>query len=251
VISTYANLVELVATVRDRHSHLTSGLQAADFEVLDNNQPREITFFSEQRAQPAGPAPAAGAKHSAAATLQAPPPEPRSIALFFDDAHASMLGVRMSAEAADRLVANNLPPSDKVGIFTASGTVSLDFTSDRKLLLAALTRLRPHPSEGVHSTTMCPTLGPSEAYIIVRHLDIAIEDAAVGELQLSPAASGSGMYLRSARSGAECGAERVATIRIPIHQRTGCTPHCSPPPGCCAGKTRFGAVLSRLPNRRV
>ncbi len=181
VISTYANLVELVATVRDRHSHLTSGLQAADFEVLDNNQPREITFFSEQRAQPAGPAPAAGAKHSAAATLQAPPPEPRSIALFFDDAHASMLGVRMSAEAADRLVANNLPPSDKVGIFTASGTVSLDFTSDRKLLLAALTRLRPHPSEGVHSTTMCPTLGPSEAYIIVRHLDIAIEDAAVGE----------------------------------------------------------------------
>jgi VWFA-related protein len=181
VISTDANLVELVATVRDRHGHLTGGLQAADFEVLDNNQPREITFFSEQRAQPAGPAPAAGAKHPAAATLQAPPPEPRSIALFFDDAHASVAGVRMSAQAAERLVANNLPPGDKVGIFTPSGTVSLDFTSDRKLLLAALARLRPHPPEGVHSTTMCPTLGPSEAYIIVRHLDPAIEDAAVDE----------------------------------------------------------------------
>ena len=180
VISTDANLVELVATVRDRHGHLTGGLQAADFQVLDNNQPRKITFLSEQRAQPAGPAPVAGAQRSAA-TLQAPPPEPRSIALFFDDAHASTLGVQMSAEAAERLVANNLPPSDKVGIFTASGTVSLDFTSDRKLLLAALARLQPHPPEGVHSTTMCPTLGPSEAYLIVRHLDIAIEDAAVDE----------------------------------------------------------------------
>jgi len=180
-ISTDANLVELAATVRDRQGHLTSGLQAADFEVLDNNQPREITFFSEQRAQPAGPAPAAGAKQSAAAALQAPPPEPRSIAVFFDDAHASMLGMRMSVEAAERLVANNLPPGDKVGIFTASGTVSLDFTSDRKLLLAALARLQPHPPKGVHSTTMCPTLGAFEAYVIVRHLDMAIEDAAVDE----------------------------------------------------------------------
>lgn len=182
VISTDANLVELAATVRDRQGHLAGGLHATDFEVLDNKQPREITFFSEQRAQPAsGPAPAAAAKLSAAAPLQAAPPEQRSIALFFDDAHASMLGVRKSAEAAEKLVANNLVPSDLAGIFTASGTVSLDFTSDRKLLLAALRRLQPHPPEGVHATTMCPTLGPSEAYIIVRHLDPAIEEAAVAE----------------------------------------------------------------------
>jgi VWFA-related protein len=180
VISTDANLVELVATVRDRQGHPAGGLHAADFEILDNNQPREITFFSEQRAQPqAGAAAHAMAKPSAAASPPAPPPEPRSIALFFDDAHASMLGIRMSAAAAQRLVANTLPPGDRVGIFTASGTVSVEFTSDRKVLLDALRRLQPHPPEGVHSTTMCPTLGPSEAFIIVRHLDLAIEDAAV------------------------------------------------------------------------
>jgi VWFA-related protein len=181
VISTSANLVELAATVRDRHGHLASGLHAADFEVLDNNQPRNITFFAEQGTQPAGVAPAAGAKPTAAASPQAPPPA-RSIALFFDDAHASMLGVRMSAEAAEQLAANSLPPGDMVGIFTASGTVELDFTTDRKLLLAQLRRLQPHPPEGVHAATECPTLGPSEAYIIVRHLDIAIEDKAVDEV---------------------------------------------------------------------
>jgi VWFA-related protein len=180
VISTNANLVELAATVRDRHGHLIGGLRAADFEV-DNNQPREIAFFAEQKAQPAGGvAPAAVAKPAAADSPQAQP-RARSIALFFDDPHASMLGVRMSAEAAERLVANNLPPGDPVGIFTCSGTVELDFTSGPKLLLAALRRLLPRPPQGVHATTVCPTLGPSETYIIVRHLDIAIEDAAVGE----------------------------------------------------------------------
>jgi VWFA-related protein len=182
VISTDANLVELVATVRDRRGHLAGGLHATDFEVLDNNQPREIRFFSEQKTPPVGGvAPAAVAKPSAAASPQAPPPE-RSIALFFDDAHASMLGVRKSAEAAERLVANTLPLGDLVGIFTASGTVSVDFTSDRKLLLTALARLQPHPPSGVSATTVCPRLGPSEAYIIVRHLDIAIEDKAVDEV---------------------------------------------------------------------
>ena len=36
VISANANLVELAATVRDRHSHLVGGLHASDFEILDN-----------------------------------------------------------------------------------------------------------------------------------------------------------------------------------------------------------------------
>jgi VWFA-related protein len=93
-----------------------------------------------------------------------------------------MLGVRKSAEGAQRLIANTLPPSDLVGIFTSSGTVTVDFTSDRKLLLATLARLEAHPFSGVHATVPCPTLGPSEAYIIAQHLDKAIEDAAVDEM---------------------------------------------------------------------
>ena len=181
VISANANLVELAATVRDRYSHLVGGLHASDFEILDNNRPRQIAFFSEQVARPAIAAPAAGSKPSTAAPPQSPPAEARSISLFFDDAHASTLGVRKSAEAAEKLVAGTLPPGDRIGIFTASGTVTEDFTDDRQRLLAALRRLQPHPPEGVHATTFCPTLGPSEAYIITRHLDMAIEDVAVGE----------------------------------------------------------------------
>ena len=181
VLSTDANLVEMVATVRDRQGHPIGGLQASDFEVLDNNEPREITFFSEQKSQPAGSTVSATTAKPAEAASPPPSTAPRFIALFFDDAHASMLGVRKSAEGAVRLITNTLAPSDMVGIFTSSGVVSVDFTSNRKLLLEALAHLQPHPLGGVYATTVCPTLGPSQAYIITQHLDIAIEDAAVAE----------------------------------------------------------------------
>lgn len=183
VISTDANLVELGAIVRDAKGSTVGGLRAEDFELLDNNQQREITFFFEQRAKPArGAAPAAAGTHpSVSVPTPETPSETRSIALFFDDAHASMLGVRKSAEAAQRLIRNTLAPSDLVGIFTSSGTGMVDFTTDRAALLAALAKLDAHPLSGVH-TGPCPTLNGAEAFIITQHADIGIEDAAVAEL---------------------------------------------------------------------
>ncbi len=182
MISADANVVELAATVRDRQGHPIHGLHASDFEVLDNNQPRQITYFREQNFRPAGGAAPAGAAKTSAAVSTEAPPVPRTIALFFDDAHASMLGIRKSAEAARQLLTDTLPREDLVGIFTSSATVTVDFTRDRKLLIDALARLDAHPLSGVHATTVCPTLAPSEAYIITEHLDPAIEDAAVGEM---------------------------------------------------------------------
>lgn len=183
VISTDADLVEMVASVRDRKGRLVGGLHASDFKVLDESQVREITFFSEQKEQQgAVVAPGSRAAPAEGASPSAHPPNPRSIALFFDDAHASMRGVRKSAEAAEQLIENTLAPDDLVGIFTSSGVGWVDFTRDRKVLLAALAHLEAHQLSGVHASTVCPTLGSSEAFIITQHLDIAIEDAAVAEM---------------------------------------------------------------------
>jgi VWFA-related protein len=184
VISTDANLVELAATVRDQKGHTVGGLHATHFELLDNNQPREITFFQEQRAKVSATVAPGAALAKPADSVSAPetPSEARSIALFFDDAHASMLGVRKSAEAAQRLIANALVPTDLVGIFTSSGTGMVDFATDRKVLLAALARLEGHPLSGVHATVPCLTIDGAEAFIITQHSDIAIEEAAVDQL---------------------------------------------------------------------
>jgi len=68
VIAAEANLVELGVTVRDREGHPVGGLKAADFEVLDDNRPREIAIFSEQRSPAAAAAsPVAGAAPASAA----------------------------------------------------------------------------------------------------------------------------------------------------------------------------------------
>jgi VWFA-related protein len=152
-ISADANLVELSAMVRDKREHLIGGLKAADFELLEDNQPREITFFAEIRAGATvsnlGNAEPSGSKAESA------PSEPRTIALFFDDVHASVL-LRKSAEAAAKLIPGELRPGDRVGIFTSSATTSVDFTSDRSRLLEALARLHSRTANGVTPETLPP-----------------------------------------------------------------------------------------------
>lgn len=176
-ISADANLVELSATVRDRQEHPIGGLKAGDFELFDNKQPQEISFFEELRA---GATPAAGATKPGE---DSPPttPSPRTIALFFDDAHADTLGLRKSAEAAEKLISNDLHVGDRVGIFTDSGTVSVEFSSDRDGLLAALARLYPRPLSGTHAESTCPTLNAWQAYAIIKHVDPRVEVEALAD----------------------------------------------------------------------
>jgi VWFA-related protein len=172
-ISATANLVELAAIVHDRDNHPVSGLKAADFEVLDNKQPQQITHFAELR----GGEVAAGSDGRSVGTdaAPAPTPDPRTIALFFDDAHGNDLGLRKSAEAAEKLIGNDLRAGDRVGIFTASGAVSVDFIGDRDALLAALKRIIPRPLSGPTPFAQCPQLSVWEAYAIVEHVDPSVE----------------------------------------------------------------------------
>jgi len=180
VIKAEANLVELGATVRDRNGRPVAGLKAGDFEVLDDNHPREITIFAEQHAAVRGAI--AAVQPSGAPVASAPgSPSPRSIALFFDDAHASAMGLRKSVEAAERFVSSGLYSGDRVAVFSASGTVGVDFTTDWKRIPPALAHLRPHPPEGPKAGVTCPTLSVYQAYVIARHLDMMAKQVAVSE----------------------------------------------------------------------
>jgi len=46
------NLVDVLFTVLDRRNKLVSGLEKADFRVLDDNQPQDIRYFSKQNDLP-------------------------------------------------------------------------------------------------------------------------------------------------------------------------------------------------------
>ena len=185
-ISVQANLVEAGVAVRDRRGNPVGGLQSADFQVFDNGRLQEISFFSEQRidraaAQPQKPSSALQASSSPLLTPASAAPPPRSMALFFDDTHASTYDCRKAVLAAEKVVAS-AQPSDRIALFTGSGSVTLDFTTDRDQLRASLDRIKPHWTRT--QLDSCVTLNPYQAYAIAGHLDederkraIALADA--------------------------------------------------------------------------
>ncbi|MGA2119395.1 MAG: VWA domain-containing protein, partial [Bryobacteraceae bacterium] len=190
VISVETNFVEIGVTVRDRQGAPIGGLQASDFQVFDNLKPQIVTSFSERRAGSA-PAWAAAAGSSdpllsaarAVVAAGATVTPPRYIALFFDDTHSGLAGFDRSRHAAGKMVAD-LGPGDRVGIFTSSGAVTLDFTADTKTLLATLVGMRRHPDAGSNrGYGVCPTLTAYQAYVIAKHLDGMAKMVAVADIR--------------------------------------------------------------------
>jgi VWFA-related protein len=189
-ISVESNLVELRVTVRDRKGQPVAGLTASDFEIFDNGKPQQPTFFSEEKAAarpegistpPAGNPSAAEAVSPPSAAPAAPPRAGRSIALFIDDTHGEPPALRQARIAAEKFVSAGMQPGDRVALFTDSGDVTVDFTSDAQALLAAISGLRSHLPRGAHGLSDCPLLTPYQAYVIAKGLDGQALDAAVAE----------------------------------------------------------------------
>jgi len=182
VISVQTNLVQLAVTVRDRAGRAVGGFGASDFAVFDNGKPRPIEFFSERR-EPAAQGSRTAANFAIAAGKPPEAPAPKSIALFIDDTHIDGFGLLKAKLAGDKFIDASLAPGDRMGLFTDSGTVTVDFTSDKKPLHAAIAQLRRHEQRagGERSLTSCPTLTSYQAYVLDRHLDEQLRQAKIAE----------------------------------------------------------------------
>jgi VWFA-related protein len=170
-ISVQANLVESGVTVRDGRGVPVGGFTASDFEIFDSGKPQEITFFSAQgnnRVTAAQAAQAAGTPAGPSAPAVQAPAAPRSLALFFDDTHASMADCHRAVLASEKVLAE-AHPMDRIALFTGSGSVTEDFTTDREKLRAALAKIKPHWTRNQLDT--CVTMDQYQAYAIDNHLD--------------------------------------------------------------------------------
>ncbi len=179
-----SNLVELRVTVRDAKGRPVAGLAASDFQIFDNNGPRPVEFFSEEKSpahSPESPSPRQKPERSAADAAPPSATHPRCIALFIDDTHGGIRPLDQSKRAAEKFISSGMQPSDRVAIFTDSGTVTVDFTSDSAVLLAGLGRVTLHVQRGAAPLSDCPTLTAYQAYVIANHLDQWAKDAAVAE----------------------------------------------------------------------
>jgi VWFA-related protein len=172
-ISAQSNLVESSVTVYDARGHATGGFTAADFTLFDNGKPQPITVFSELRSSTD--------RSPAAAAASAESPQVRNVALWFDDVHLSRAGLPVYRAAAEKLI-NHLQPGERLGIFTSSGSPTVDFTTDSAALLAALPQIKPQDNPGNRAMSVCPTMTPYAAYVIAEHIDEGEKRAAIAEV---------------------------------------------------------------------
>src|ERR1022692_2643261 len=141
------NLVRVPVVVRDKAGHTVGGLQKSDFHLTDIGKPQEIAQFAVEGSAVAKPTerqtkaeipdePAAAAK---------PVAPTRFVAFVFDDVHLTTDELANVRVAALKHVAQGLPPEERVGILTLSGTVSLELTNDLAKFRETLAKIAAIP----------------------------------------------------------------------------------------------------------
>jgi VWFA-related protein len=179
-IRVQTRIVQVPVVVRDSDGKSVGGLKKDDFQLFDNGHQVEIASFNVENAnaQPsraASPAPTVSAIElttpPVAPPVPAPPPS-RYIALFFDDISMRVFDVVMARKAAESFVQTSLRPGDKIGIFTTSTYVSLNFTDNVPKLLETLGQLTTQRKKANGMGATCELMNPYQASLIVQTYDV-------------------------------------------------------------------------------
>jgi VWFA-related protein len=134
------DLVQVRAVVTDKRGQPVAGLKKEDFELLEENRPQAISFFSVEDVT----TPADSQRSGGVSTLRTPVEDAsRTIVLFVDTVHISFENLARTKQALRRFVDEQMTDRDMVALVTSSGALGLmeKFTHDRQLLRAAVERL--------------------------------------------------------------------------------------------------------------
>jgi VWFA-related protein len=165
------NNVLMRVVVTDAHGNSVGNLTKDNFEILDNGKPQPIASFSvlQQAESPAPVAVANATEHAQEDVREVAEPQ-QYFAYLFDDIHlgpGDLLAARM---AARKHIISALKKSDRAALFTTSGRVSMDYTSDGAALLNALDRIQPL-FEKAEDRNTCPWMDYYTADLIVNKND--------------------------------------------------------------------------------
>jgi VWFA-related protein len=180
------NEVLVRVVVRDPSGKVITDLKKEDFQLFDNKKPQTISSFRVETPE------LNVAKTQAVTTnsLDGGPPTvtpvpvlpQRFVAVVFDD--TDMIGTDASnvRYQAQKLF-DALPPADRVGIFTTSGQVTVDFTAERMRLKDSLSAIIPRPLTGGGTTANeCPSVSFYQARQIIEFHDTQAENVAEMDL---------------------------------------------------------------------
>jgi len=147
-IKVNVEMVLVRVVVHDHQGKPVENLHQEDFRLFDNGKQQEISQFDvEALRQSVQPVKATGTHPigpdtPALVQTNASSP-PRFLALYFDDFSMKPADVDYARAAADRYLAKNLRSIDRAAIVTASGAVTVEFTTDVTQLHKALFKLMP------------------------------------------------------------------------------------------------------------
>ena len=140
-------LVQVDVVVTDSSGRLAAGLGKENFQILQDGQPRKITWFSyvpspppaaeDQAAGPVAPA-------SLAPVPMVPGQVQRTVALVVDDMALSFEDLVRTREALRKYIEKVMQPGDLVALVRTGGGVAIleQFTSDKRILLEAVDLLK-------------------------------------------------------------------------------------------------------------
>jgi VWFA-related protein len=132
------NVVNLFATVRDKHKAIVTGLKQDDFQVYEDGQPQEITYFSAESNLPI------------------------TLGILMDTSGSEYFMLSGEKEAGSRFLARVLRKGDLAMVMSFDTDVDLlaDFTEDRGVLDRAINRAQINaPSGGMIAQGPLPTSG--------------------------------------------------------------------------------------------
>jgi VWFA-related protein len=156
VVRITTNLVQLDVLVTDKHGKQVTDLKPEDFQMLEDGKPQKITNFSYVTTQSpaATPTPAPTPKPDKNAPPEPPAPPRklkreevrRTIALVVDDLSISYSDIYYVRHALRKYIDRYLGDGDLVAIMrtSAGAGAAQQFTNDRRLLYAAIERVRPY-----------------------------------------------------------------------------------------------------------
>jgi VWFA-related protein len=154
VVRISVTLVQVDVAVSDGKGRPVPDLKAEDFEIFEDGRRQQITNFLHVSPRPAPPPEAAPARTPIEKSVPAPPARlrnnqiNRTIALVVDDLTLTVESSPFVRQALKKFVDEQMQPGDLVAIIrTGAGMGALQmFTADKRILYAAIERVRWSPS---------------------------------------------------------------------------------------------------------
>ena len=170
--TTHLVLVDVV--VYDKQGNHVSNLTSADFTLRDRGKPQTIAVFSDEHAgasltdksPPSPPAPLPPGVFTNRPAFNRAPQGPPTILLL--DSLNTALGDQLSSHSEMlKYLRTQLSESQKIAILSLGESLGLlqDFTSDPRLLIAALDKYKPATSKELSGGTI-QTVTPAEAAVM-------------------------------------------------------------------------------------